>query len=303
MMKNSGAEERMPTQVDIEIQPAIVKGDVQASVHRFEGTKSDFDVLHLSKRTIPLVSNASGVPTTSGKLDDDLGIMAVEQIYSSKQYTAIKQKILESKVEDFRRKSSDKELYFLQKCSLPLERIIEIAGLTVGQHKNENWLISRKSRLTASKFGYFLKAAKRDKYPQSLFKSLLEGYSLDRVLAVQWGKDNEGTAITKFMDETGFSVVPTGLWLHECGFLGASPDGLIDHDCILEVKCPYKFRNISIRDGVKDKNYLFHYDDDEILVDCEHNECVIIDRDEDWISNIDILKDFYLRKFLPVLVK
>jgi len=34
----------------------------------------------------------------------------------------------------------------------------------------------------------------------------------------------------------------TGLWLHPSGLLGASPDGFVGSDCIIEIKCPYAHR-------------------------------------------------------------
>ncbi|MCH1922547.1 hypothetical protein L9G15_24360, partial [Shewanella sp. A3A] len=47
----------------------------------------------------------------------------------------------------------DKDAYLLDKCSVTVDRIKEIAQETVGQHSNEAWLITSKMRLTASKFG------------------------------------------------------------------------------------------------------------------------------------------------------
>jgi len=42
-------------------------------------------------------------------------------------------------------------------------------------------------------------------------------------------------------------VVDTGVWLDESGVLGASPDGLVGEDHVLEAKCSYTFRNASTR--------------------------------------------------------
>ncbi|XP_031356789.1 uncharacterized protein LOC116180801 [Photinus pyralis] len=224
--------------------------------------------------------------------------------------------------------AKNKEEYLLSQCEVDQQKIQQVAEFTIGQHKNEGWMIARKMRLTASKFGTILSACKRDKYSPSLFKSLLEGYDLQKVLAVQWGRDHEETALKTFMETTGKKVHPTGLWLHECGFLGASPDGLIDTDKILEIKCPYKFRNCTIREGVADKKYFFYYENDQVVVDTSHlyfhqmqgqlyitgrDICIFfvwtpfdceyfeIEKDPEWIANLDILKKFYLEKFIPAI--
>jgi hypothetical protein len=45
-----------------------------------------------------------------------------------------------------------------------------------------------------------------------------------------------------------------GMFIHpQHKFLAASPDGLIDQDAILEIKCPYAARNMEVEDAVKKK--------------------------------------------------
>lgn len=54
--------------------------------------------------------------------------------------------------------------------------------------------------------------------------------------------------------------------------LGASPDGLVENDSIVEVKFPYKYRNELIKTGLKnDSSYIIHYDQDEIGINYEHD--------------------------------
>lgn len=50
-------------------------------------------------------------------------------------------------------------------------------------------------------------------------------------------------------------VSQTGLWLDESGVLGASPDGLIVEDCVLEVKCPFTRRDKPLEDALQDKPF------------------------------------------------
>lgn len=137
-------------------------------------------------------------------------------------------------------KSNDKIALFENYCLITQNIIGEVAKLTIGQSTNELWQVARKHRLTASKFGKVLAACKRNKFPPSLFTHLMEEYDLSSIRAVQWGREHEAEAIEIFKETTALDVVGTGLWLLESGYLGASPDGLVGDDAIIEVKCPYK---------------------------------------------------------------
>ena len=56
---------------------------------------------------------------------------------------------------------------------------------------------------------------------------------------MQWGIDQEPYAIAAYENETGNFVIGTGLIDHPViKMSGASPDGLVDQDGQLEVKCP-----------------------------------------------------------------
>jgi len=60
--------------------------------------------------------------------------------------------------------------------------------------------------------------------------------------AMAWGRANEANAIGLFELETGHEVKKCGFFPYE-DWLGASPDGLIGDDTVLEFKCPYGLRN------------------------------------------------------------
>lgn len=53
------------------------------------------------------------------------------------------------------------------------EIITEVAKITTGQTQNENWYLARKYRITASNFGSILACCARNRFPPSLFKSLM----------------------------------------------------------------------------------------------------------------------------------
>ena len=45
------------------------------------------------------------------------------------------------------------------------------------------------------------------------------------------------------------------MWLDESGVLGASPDGLVGEDHVVEVKCPYTYRNQTLDESLKHKTF------------------------------------------------
>jgi hypothetical protein len=89
--------------------------------------------------------------------------------------------------------------------------------------------------------------------------------------SLQWGVDNEEKAKQKFEEITGLNVSSCGLFVDtEKKFLGASPDGSVDLDSIVEIKCPFAARNTDIKTAIEKK--IIKYleidprDDDKILL-------------------------------------
>ncbi|KAB0805159.1 hypothetical protein PPYR_02129 [Photinus pyralis] len=56
-------------------------------------------------------------------------------------------------------------------------------------------------------------------------------------------------------EQLGFKINECGFFIgsEELYFLGASPDGVIDSDTIIEIKCPYSARDSTIADAIKNK--------------------------------------------------
>lgn len=108
------------------------------------------------------------------------------------------------------------------------------------------WFEARLGRPTASRFGDVMAktrsgySASRKNYLaelliQRLTMQIPEGYQSP---AMQWGIENEPVARLQYELETGNDVKETSLWLHDTIEAGASPDGLINKDGLLEIKCP-----------------------------------------------------------------
>jgi len=66
-------------------------------------------------------------------------------------------------------------------------------------------------------------------------------------------------------------VVESGLWLHNCGYLCSSPDWLIGETYVVEVKCPFKFRNAVLSEEIqKDKSYIVYKENNQVFVNQNH---------------------------------
>ena len=114
-----------------------------------------------------------------------------------------------------------------------------VERLTVGRRENPACQNLKKGRLTASNFEVILKAKR---LTPSLMKHVTGEYDLSWVQAISWGITNEAEAVTAFETVTEMAVKETGLWLDLSEILGASPDGLVGDNALLEAKCPFKER-------------------------------------------------------------
>ena len=217
----------------------------------------------------------------------------------------------------------------VRRCRIPSEEIVKISDITVGQRDNPAWHLARKGRLTASNFGCVLK---EKRVTPSLLKRLLGEYDLSRVKAVQWGVNNEEEAIKAFTAKTGKTVKETGIWFHPSGILGASPDGIVDDETVLEAKCPYTERNLTIEEAVqssvtfclqkceseqcyalKKDHVYWHQVQGEMyfsqrkfyFVVWTTKDCAVvrIERDDNWAANILLLTQFYFSHIFPKIVE
>lgn len=126
------------------------------------------------------------------------------------------------------------------------EDIQRIEAQTRGQSSNQWWGRFRYGRFTASNFSRLLTAANRGNIPPSTMKAVTNEYDLSTLPGVQWGKHHEQVALRVYCQAMGCTVAPCGIVLGESGVFGASPDGLVGDDVILEVKCPFSLRDTGI---------------------------------------------------------
>ena len=143
----------------------------------------------------------------------------------------------------------------------PAERQ-KIERTTLEQANDQSWFELRKSRLTASNFGTV--ARRRHATPVAkLVRNLL--YDVPReARSLQWGRDHEEDARQAYSRKSGPTMILTrsGLVIHpEHGWLACSPDDLVsdtvaESQGLVEYKCPYSARDITVEEACKKKDFM-----------------------------------------------
>ena len=217
---------------------------------------------------------------------------------------------------------------YKEKLKITDEQIRLIEESTKQDSKTETWLEARKYRLTSSNFGRIIRAKS---VTESLLCQIEGAKSLDGIKAIEWGRSNESLAKKQFFEKTKLEIEESGLFVSNSGVLGASPDGLIGDDALIEVKCPYSDKEKTITDACKGSNFCLKLSDDGTFSLKENHayysqvqgqlylsgrskcffmvwtlvDSVIIElkRDEDWKVNLTRLEDFFFDHFRNHLVK
>jgi putative phage-type endonuclease len=111
--------------------------------------------------------------------------------------------------------------------------------------QSPEWFAQRKGRLTGSMAGAALGLApymSKDDALRALVRSMHDmPTEFEGNVATEWGNANEALARAAYEMETGSTVqdapfVPFEDWS------GASPDGFVEHDGLIEIKCPFGIR-------------------------------------------------------------
>lgn len=128
--------------------------------------------------------------------------------------------------------------------NVTIEDIARIEEETRKQGENEKWHTYRKNRLTASNFHTICHL--RVATMPSFAKTLLSRQSVS-TRATSHGKINEKVALRQYSEKYALDVEECGLFINkDKPYLGASPDGLLGSETIVEIKCPYTTRYCSI---------------------------------------------------------
>jgi putative phage-type endonuclease len=119
-----------------------------------------------------------------------------------------------------------------------------MARLIEADQGSDEWKAARVGIATASRFGDIMAktrsgyAASRKNYMAELVVERLTGQAADnfKSSAMEWGTETEPVARLEYTLATGNEVEETGLWVDN--EIGASPDGFVNSDGTLEIKCP-----------------------------------------------------------------
>lgn len=122
------------------------------------------------------------------------------------------------------------------------------------QQRSEEWFAARLGKATSSRFGDVVatlrgggEAAGRKNYRALLVVERLTGVSAEHYSspAMQWGTDTEELARLAYTLKTGVDVEEAGFIEHPKLAAGASPDGLVGTEGLLEIKCPNTANHIA----------------------------------------------------------
>lgn len=141
----------------------------------------------------------------------------------------------------------------------------------------DEWLSERAGKVTASRIADVMAKTKsgygaaRANYMADLIAERLTGVPKQGFTnaAMQWGTETEPQARAMYEFQTGESVVETGFVPHPTiPMTGASPDGLVGIEGLVEIKCPNTATHITtLRGGKIDRKYLLQMHWQMICID------------------------------------
>lgn len=114
------------------------------------------------------------------------------------------------------------------------------------EQRSDDWFAARRGLITASSVGAILGNAPYATRADVMRRMVREWHGAESEftgnIATEYGTRNEIGAITEYTMETANRVEPVGFVTRE-DWAGCSPDGFINDDGGLEVKCPFSLRN------------------------------------------------------------
>ena len=255
-------------------------------------------------------------------------------------------KSIDQVLNDYSRKRTERKAGKLKEeeetlCSLDLSElptlspsyIAQLAGTTatpLGAPESKAWWALREHRLTSSSFHKVLSAVRREKYPESLFKSVMDEYFMTNTTISRSVFSATINALEAYQQEQGVSLVPSGIWLDGSGILGASIKALHpDGETMVDVRCLVRGGDLETLLAKGSQSHLYREEGGEVTVRSGHRvwdkiqgsmhlsgreACDVVTfsdgaiinitrvhRDEAWSHNLEILREFYVERLFPRL--
>jgi putative phage-type endonuclease len=124
--------------------------------------------------------------------------------------------------------------------------------LETADQRTEDWYAARLGKATASRFRDAI-AALKSGAPAQAQRDYLTELVVERLTqapiqrfqnaAMTWGTEQEPAARAAYERVTKRIVEETGFVAHDTLMAGCSPDGLVDWDGLIEIKCPFNTAN------------------------------------------------------------
>jgi len=130
------------------------------------------------------------------------------------------------------------------------------------EQRTEEWFKQRVDMITGSRVGGILGLSPFNK-PEDVMRSMVREHhgapsEFEGNVATEYGNEHEDAAIFALEQELGIEVEETGF--HKVNdWLGASPDGLVGINEVVEIKCPYGKRNATSSEEFKSAREQPHY--------------------------------------------
>src|SRR6218665_1286100 len=172
--------------------------------------------------------------------------------------------------------------------------------------------------------------SKRQTACKSLLKKLMGEYDLFGMQAIQWGSTHESVAVSTYKQAKDCEVTPSGIWLDSTGCIGGSPDGTVDENCIIEAKCPFSLRETTVTVALEQPNFMlkkgssgdivlnlnsdlglqYYHQIQGNLYSSNRSWCdyivwiplemviVSVDKDDSWVENLELLKEFHCNTYV-----
>ncbi|XP_022172699.1 uncharacterized protein LOC111035404 isoform X1 [Myzus persicae] len=177
------------------------------------------------------------------------------------------------------------------------------------QAKSPLWFSERRKRITASKVGKVCKMRPYTSCKKTVHE-LLYGELNYKIKSVEYGRMMETVAKKKFEEIFKLAIKPVGLCVDKNDpYIAGSPDGLIEDDSIIEIKCPFSaITEVNMLEAVKSGKVSFCQIDDKKCVTLKTNhdyyyqiqtqlhvtnrtKCYFFIFTDNWSYNIVILYD------------
>lgn len=171
---------------------------------------------------------------------------------------------------------------------------------------SDDWFTARTGRVTASNVGAILGLSPfrtRDDVMRSMVREYCGALSeFTGNVATEYGNFNEHLARFDYELKTGATVETTGFHTHAHNdWIGASPDGFVGSNALVEFKCPFGLRNGGEFKSIDVQRHYYAQVQIQMYV-TKRAECDFVQWHKDGLK-IELVKydNEYLNEILPVL--